>query len=166
MLAALTPPQESTKSRSVLATFLLGKRVVTIVGAVIWRYANRRDHGLYLTVVEEILRAFYVRAAGRFLWTEMKDAVSKAFQNGEDRGGKALVDNFRTLWKSAKPCVTLVGHSAGAIYVSRLLAELNDAMDPDFRVNVVLIAPACTFDYLANALVNAGSRIVNRESSE
>jgi hypothetical protein len=160
VLKSLVPEEEDEKSKSILGTILVGKRVVTIVGAVIWRYANRRDHGLYLTVVEEIMRAFYVRAAGRFLWSEMKDAVANAFAH-KDSGGTALVEQLKAFWKPSKPCVTLVGHSAGAIYVVRLVKELNKVMDPDFRINVVLIAPACTFDYLADALAGAGNRVAN-----
>jgi pimeloyl-ACP methyl ester carboxylesterase len=140
---------------------MLGKRVVTVVGAVIWRYANKRDHGVYLTIVEEIMRAFYVRAAGRFLWTEMKDAVGRAFTQDSDHGGTALIEQMRQLWKVGKPRITLVGHSAGSIYVARLLKELHTAMEADFKANVVLIAPACTFDYLADSLESAGDRVAS-----
>jgi len=152
---------EDEKSRSILGTIMLGKRVVTVVGAVIWRYANGRDHGLYLTIVEEIMRAFYVRAAGRFLWTQMKDAVGSAFTKQPDYGGTAFVGQLGRFWKDCKPCITLVGHSAGAIYVGRLLQELNAAMDSDFRVKVVLIAPACTFDFLAESLRTADKRVAS-----
>ena len=145
-------------SRSIIGTIMLGKRVAIAVGAVIWRFAYGRDHGLYLTIVEEIMRAFYVRAAGRFLWTQMKDAVATSFGREPDCGGTALVNELCRLWKESKPCITLVGHSAGAIYVGRLLQELHTAMDdPDFRANVVLIAPACTFDYLAQSLRDSGA---------
>jgi hypothetical protein len=157
--AEFAAPDEA--SRSILGTIMLGKRVVTVVGAVIWRYANGRDHGVYLTIVEEIMRAFYVRAAGRFLWSQMKHAIATSFMEGPDYGGVAFVEQLARLWKDHKPCITLVGHSAGAIYVGRLLKELNEAMDQDFRADVVLIAPACTFDYLADSLHNAGQRVAN-----
>ena len=155
-----TPADE--KARSILGVIALGKRVVTVVGAVIWRYANGRDHGPYLTIMEEIMRAFYVRAAGRFLWTEMKDAVGRAFEPDPNRGGTALVEQMRRLWQGGvHPCVTLVGHSAGAIYVGRMLKQFEKSMPADFRVNVVLIAPACTFDYLEDSLRQAGTRVAN-----
>lgn len=161
VIAEISPPAEDEDARSILGTIMLGKRVITVVGAVIWRYANGRDHGLYLTIVEELMRAFYIRAAGRFLWTQMKEAVGSAFTKGPDYGGTALVEQLSALWKDAKPCVTLVGHSAGAIFVARLLKELDAAMDPAFRANVVLIAPACTFDYLADSLASAGKRVAS-----
>jgi hypothetical protein len=148
-------------SRSVIGTIMLGKRVVTVVGAVIWRYANNRDHGLYLTLMEEIMRAFYVRAAGRFLWQEMKAAVDSAFIPDADHVGQALVNEFARLWKDHKPRIILVGHSAGSIYIARLLKELNKAMQSDFKADIVLIAPACTFDVLAESLESAGNRVAS-----
>jgi hypothetical protein len=131
------------------------------VGAVVWRYSAGRDHGLYLTIVEEIMRAFYVRAAGRFLWNEMKDAVGRAFLEGSEYGGRPFLQELQKYWSASKACITLVGHSAGSIYIARLLKELDTIMAPEFRVNVILIAPACTFDVLAEALDRAGKRVAN-----
>jgi hypothetical protein len=161
----LSAPDEG-QAKSALGAGLgligLGKHIVVVVGSIIWRFANKRDHGPYLTIVEEIMREFYVRAIGRGLWMEMKEAVDKAFAFEPDCGGNALVDRLHQLWRSGvKPSVTLIGHSAGAIYVSRLLSELHVKMDPDFRTNVVLIAPACTFDTLAKSLSQADGRVAN-----
>lgn len=161
VLADIVPPEEEG-GRFAVSTILLGKHIVTIVGAVIWRFAKRRGHGPYLTIVEEILREFYVRAVGRMLWQGMKGGIEGAFGLAADCGGTALVKEMQQLWRSgARPTVTLIGHSAGAIYVARLLGELHDKMAPEFRVNVALIAPACTFTYLARALEKAGSRVAN-----
>jgi hypothetical protein len=158
--------QGEGQARSALGAALgavaLGKHIVVVVGSIIWRFAQGRDHGPYLTIVEEIMREFYVRAVGRGLWVDMKDAIDKAFGFEPDCGGNALANSLHELWHSGvKPSVTLIGHSAGAIYVSRLLSELHAKMDPDFRTNVVLIAPACTFDTLAKSLRQAGSRVAN-----
>jgi hypothetical protein len=147
-------------AKSILSTIALAKHIATVVGAVIWRFANKRDHGVYLTLIEEILREFYVRAAGKFLWDGMKTEIDQAFQNDANCGGTALVESLHALWRSrVKPQVILVGHSAGAIYVSRFVKELNAKMDDDFTLNVVLIAPACTFNVFADALRVAGHRI-------
>jgi hypothetical protein len=146
--------------KAILSTIKLGKSVAVIVGAVIWRFAKKRDHGPYLTIVEEIMREFYVRAAGRFLWQGMKDEVDGAFQSGANCGGTALVTSLDEMWQAGiKPQVTLVGHSAGSIYIARLLKELNDKLPGDFKVNVILIAPACTFKILADSLKGAGKRV-------
>ena len=162
-IAPIGPAMPSeARSRVGLGTIALGKKLVTVVGAVIWRFGKRRDHGPYLTIVEEIMREFYVRALGRGLWVAMKDAIDNAFAFEPDSGGTALVGGLCDLWRSGvTPFVTLIGHSAGAIYVSRLLTELHTAMPPEFRVNVVLIAPACTFDTFARSLRQAESRVAN-----
>jgi hypothetical protein len=166
ILAEIVPiesaPPEDGVAKSILGTIALGKHIAWVVGSVIWRFAQRRDHGPYLTIVEEIMREFYVRAVGRNLWLDMKAAVEKAFEFEPDCGGNALVNHMGQLWRSGvKPSMTLIGHSAGAIYVSCLLRELHRVMDPDFRTNVVLIAPACTFDSLARSLRDSGSRVAN-----
>jgi hypothetical protein len=161
VLEDITPP-EAKGGKFALSTILLGKHIVWVVSAVVWRFINRRDHGPYLTIVEEIMREFYVRAIGRSLWTGMKDSIETAFKFEPDCGGAALVNEMQKLWQSGvNPCVTLIGHSAGAIYVSRLLRALDEKMDPSFRVNVALIAPACTFSYLATSLNQAKSRVAN-----
>jgi len=150
------------QAKSILGTIALGKHVVTVVGSVIWRFAHRRDHGPYLTIIEEIMREFYVRAIGRNVWLGMKKAIDAAFEPATDRGGSALVDRLHGMWSSGvKPTVTLIGHSAGAIYVARLLRELDARMSHDFRVNVVLIAPACTFKALGECFRSAASRVAN-----
>lgn len=170
ILADIAPVEpaapEVGQARSALGATLgaiaLGKHIVVVVGSIIWRFAQGRDHGPYLTIIEEIMREFYVRAVGRNLWLDMKEAVENAFGFEPDCGGNALVNSMSQLWHSGvKPSVTLIGHSAGAIYVSRLLSELHTEMDPDFRANVVLIAPACTFDTLAKSLRQAEGRVAN-----
>jgi len=56
--------------------------------------------------------------------------------------------------------VTFVGHSAGSIYVCRLLQEIDRAHLPaGARANVVLLAPACTFDLLEHTVTGSGDRI-------
>jgi len=92
----------------------------------------------------------------------MKKSIEDAFGFEPDCGGAALVEEMKKLWRSgARPCVTLIGHSAGAIYVARLLRALHQNMDPDFRANVALIAPACTFADLASSLREVESRVAN-----
>ncbi len=158
VLDDIAPVEEGSKG--LLSMAMLAKHVVVVVGAVIWRFAKRRDHGIYLTIVEEISREFYARNAGKFLWDGIKNEVDEAFGIENDCGGTALVKALTELWTNGvKPQVTLVGHSAGAIYVSRLLKELNAKLPADFKVNVIFIAPACTFPIFAEALDAAGHRV-------
>jgi hypothetical protein len=147
-------------TRGVFSTVMLAKHIVVIVASVISRLAKRQDHGAYLTIVEEILREFYVGNAGKFLWDGMKEEVDQAFGFSEGCGGAALIRQLKDMWASdVKPQVTLVGHSAGAIYVSRLLKELEAQLPSDFKVNVIFIAPACTIKVFADAVKFAGTRI-------
>ncbi len=160
VLNDIAPVEEGTKG--VISTVMLAKHVVTIVASVISRLARKRDHGVYLTIVEEVMREFYVRNAGKFLWDGMKKEVDQAFEFSDDSGGAAFVEHIQEMWDAGvKPAITLVGHSAGSIYVSRLLKELDNKFkaSPQFNVNVVFLAPAVTFTTFADAIKFAGNRI-------
>jgi hypothetical protein len=157
-IAPIPAPGEAPKS--VFSTIMLAKHIARAVGGIVWRVANNRGHGVYLTITEEVLREFYIGAAGKFLWDGMKREIDNAFAASSDCGGTALVEGLRVAWQDGlKPKVTLVGHSAGGIYVARLLRELNAKMPWDFAVDIVLIAPACSFTTLADALQAAGKRV-------
>jgi hypothetical protein len=149
------------RPRGAISTVLLAARVAMVLGNVIQRFATRRDHGFYPTIVEEILRGFYIGNAGRKLWDEMKKDTIDAFGVAEGCGGTRFITELETLWKSGKrPRITLVGHSAGAIYACRLLQKIQArGLPPDLHVNLILIAPACDFDLMSTTLQEVGSRI-------
>jgi len=148
--------------KGLLSMVTLAAHIVKVVASIIERFVKHRDHGAYLTIIEEILREFYVGNAGKFIWDGIKKEVDEAFGAGNDCGGTALVGHINTLWTSrVKPRITLIGHSAGAIYVARLLKELDTKLPPDFTVDVVFIAPACTFTVFAGALDQAQSRVAH-----
>ncbi|HEY4088736.1 MAG TPA: hypothetical protein VGM43_22555, partial [Bryobacteraceae bacterium] len=152
----------ATGERGLISTVMLAKHVVVIVASVISRLSKGRGHGVYLTIVEEVMREFYIRNVGKFLWDSMKKEVDQAFGFAADSGGAAFVRHFKDMWDAGvRPTVTLIGHSAGSIYVARLLKELDHALEayPEAKVNVVLIAPAVTFTEYADALRSAGKRI-------
>ncbi|MGA4843456.1 hypothetical protein [Streptomyces sp. G45] len=146
--------------RAVVTSALLVRKTVRVVTAVVGRFRTHTDHGLYPTAVEEILREFYLANVGAAVWDAMKRQTADTFTapGGEPRAGRHFLDRFGQLLASgARPRVTLVGHSAGAVFLGHLLNDLArrraDADDPlprDFRVSdVVLLAPACTADQLA-----------------
>jgi hypothetical protein len=147
-------------TRGVISMAMLAKHVVVITASTIRRLATQRDHGVYLTIVEEILRELYVRAAGRFLWDHMKQVIDEAFGAGESMVGRALITQLKSVWDTPGQAVTLVGHSAGSIYVCRLLQEINHpGLTATAKADVILVAPACTFDLLERTLTNAGGLI-------
>jgi len=147
-------------ARSVSVAIMIGRCALLLV-QIIKRFAQRRDHGFYPTIVEELFRAFYIGNAGRFLWDGMKQDIVDSFGVGQDCGGTLFLTELEKLWKSGKRRrLTLVGHSAGAIYACRFLQEVQSRdLPPDVHFNVIFIAPACDFNLLAKTIQSAGNRI-------
>ncbi len=150
-------------TRGLISMIGLGVHIVKVVVHVIERFAKHRSHGAYLTIIEEILREFYVGNAGQFIWSRMKEEVDNAFGNDlKVYGGSALVDEISKMWApEMTQRITLIGHSAGATWVSVLLQKLDAVMPAGFMVDVVLIAPACTFTVFNSAIGSAGARIAH-----
>ncbi len=160
VLDDITPAAPGQKGLLSMASLAI--HIVKVVTHIIERFAKHRDHGTYLTIIEEVLREFYVGNAGKFIWDGIKKEVDEAFDVTQAGGAAALVDRINALWTGGvKPRITLVGHSAGAIYVARLLKELDAKLPPDFTVDVVFIAPACTFAVFSSALNQAKNRIAH-----
>ncbi|MCX4668968.1 hypothetical protein OG453_20210 [Streptomyces sp. NBC_01381] len=148
-----------TGERALVSTALLVRKTVRVVAAVVGRFRRRTDHGLYPTVVEEILREFYLAGVGAAIWDAMKRQTADTFAaSDEARAGRYFLDRFAELLATGtRPQVTVVGHSAGAVFIGNLLDDIarrraaaDDPMPPDFRFrDVVLLAPACTVSQLA-----------------
>jgi hypothetical protein len=66
-------------AKAIFSSALLIAKCAVVLERIIQRFVQRRDHGFYLTIVEEILRAFYVGNAGKFLWDGMKQETLDAF---------------------------------------------------------------------------------------
>lgn len=136
-----------------------------ILCRVIDRFLQGRDHGLYATVVEEVLRALYVANVGSAIWGMMKKDTEDTFANvGQQptRAGWFFIQELGKLMKEGhRPEVSVVAHSAGAIYASYLLTHLawaradqNHPLPDDFRLkNLIFLAPACSFTLFDRALV-------------
>jgi hypothetical protein len=145
-----------------LEAVALARRAGRIVVAVIRRFREHRDHGLYPTLIEEILRALYLGEAGERVWTTMKKETADTFEAREPvRGGRYFMDQLADLIRDGhRPEITLVGHSTGAVFINNFLSHVgrmrSDPDDPfpsDFRVrNVVFLAPACRFEHLDQVL--------------
>ncbi|MFZ1085846.1 MAG: hypothetical protein WAN35_12855, partial [Terracidiphilus sp.] len=158
VLDVIAPSQAGEKGA--ISLIGLGVHIVKVVIHVIQRFVKHRDHGAYLTIIEEILREFYIGNAGQFIWGRMKQEVSNSFGPSPDFGGSAMVNEIESMWNAGiKPRVTLIGHSAGSTWVSLILKQLHAVMPMDFTVEVALIAPACTFTVFADAIGTASSRV-------
>ncbi|HST61622.1 MAG TPA: hypothetical protein VLK84_23155, partial [Longimicrobium sp.] len=140
-------------------------RVARVLAKVLWRFVRQRDHGLYATVVEEILRGVYLSAAAQRVWGEMKGDVANAFEEGPDRGGTAFVQGLAARWKPEEGRrVVLVGHSTGAVYINHLLARADALLPPGLKFEVIFLAGACGFDAFAETVHAHGDRIAHFRS--
>lgn len=145
------------------ASFL--RRAAAILGRVLWRFARHRDHGLYATVVEEILRSIYAAAAAQYVWREMKQDSRDAFGDEPDRGGSAFLAGLAKRWDpAAARRIVLVGHSTGAVYINHLLAKAHTVLPDGVKFDVVFLAGACGFDAFARTVREHGDRIANFRS--
>ena len=143
-------------AKGLISTAKMIKHAGEIFVRVVKRRLKNRDHGLYVTTVEEILRQFYAANVGAEIWQMMKKETADTFAAGPgERGGRLFVDKLGGVLQGGhRPEITLVGHSTGAVFILNLLRDVQAcASNPahpwpdDFKFeNVVFLAPACDFD--------------------
>ncbi|HYU73379.1 MAG TPA: hypothetical protein VEL31_11935 [Ktedonobacteraceae bacterium] len=140
---------------------VLIEQSLQVLTRVIDRFSQRRDHGLYATVVEEILRQFYLANIGKGIWDDMKQETIDAFGDDPDQyGGTAFLQGLKAYCESGqRPHITLVGHSAGSIYICQLLQRADTYLPQDVTFDIVLLAPACTFKLFSDTLAKCAQRI-------
>jgi len=146
-------------SGAIQAAYSIAKAAVPVIVNTVRRFANGCDHGLQCTLVEEILRALYIANFGAAVWEEMKKETADAFGPDSNQfGGAAVVEELCALIKSdLTRKVTLVGHSTGGVYIGNFLQNVDRALfapgDANTSSDIILLAPANTDDFLANAYV-------------
>jgi hypothetical protein len=159
------------EGRGVLSVSALLINLTKISARVVKRFLNKRDHGFYPTVVEEILRQFYLAELGAWVWNEMKLKSeylwtdNKGFEDTDQYAGRYFLDRLITYVKetedeNGKPTVRvdLVGHSAGSIAICNLL-KVTASVFPDFKFgNIVLMAPACRTDLFVSEVLSHPER--------
>jgi len=147
-------------ARGLVSTLALAKRALKVLRAVLRRYDLGTAHGVYPTVVEELLRAFYLADLGGVEWQAMKKETADTFAAEGDRGGRLVLDALAAgLPADGSKKITLVGHSTGAVFIDHLLAEVlrrdaaqDHALPPDQRFQVIFLAPAATTVHFVDAL--------------
>ena len=126
------------------------------LGRVFERLNSGHGHGLYTTVIEELLIALGIAdALGAPIWGQMKADIDAAFTHAAGAGGTAFLQNLGGAWnQNSKLKVTLIGHSAGAIYLQRFLEAFDDffASQPERQVEVVTLAAALSFQRMDEGL--------------
>ncbi len=149
--------------KAVFSGLTLARHALRVLARVVRRYITKRHHGVYATVVEELLREAYLDKVGGAVWASMKQDTADTFDPAasEPRVGTSLVLELGRLYAAGKkPPVSVVAHSAGSIYACHLLAAIKAARDDaghplpaDFRLaNLVFLAPAVRFDLFARTL--------------
>ncbi|NBB26996.1 hypothetical protein [Cellulophaga sp. BC115SP] len=160
--------QKGVQSRGVIDTMFLIKSVAKIAFRVIKRFASKRDHDFYPTIIEELLRELYVAELGAWIWNNMK---VKSKEMWKDNTGISDINQFagRYLFdklvayhmKYPEIQVNLVGHSAGSIAICNLL-EMSSATYPQLCFeNIIFLAPACRIDLFRDEVVLHQNRFKN-----
>jgi hypothetical protein len=158
VIQALTADVGERADRSVIGTTRLAMAAIKTLRGILARFRNGRDHGLYCTVVEELLRGFYLANAGGTLWRQMKRDTLDSFAGDSTRhGGSALLAELAQHPPEQPPI--LVGHSTGGLYICNLIANAEPELPSQIAFDVVMLAPACDFDVMDRTLVRHGDRI-------
>lgn len=119
---------------------------------VIQRLNSKHDHGLYTTIIEELFIWIGVAdEARKKVWEPMKDDIDRAFDADPCAGGTVFLEKLKDAWTKPDFRVTLIGHSAGSIYVQRFI----EALDASFgsqpqQVEVITMAAAMSFERMAH----------------
>jgi hypothetical protein len=125
-------------------------------GRVIERLNSGHAHGLYTTVIEELFIA--IGLADKLaapIWGQMKSDIDTAFSKDAGAGGTAFLQNLSAAWKRDPNLkVTLIGHSAGAIYLQRFVEAFDEVFDsqPAHKVEVLTLAAAVSFERMNQGL--------------
>ncbi|MFJ3448590.1 hypothetical protein ACIPM0_10250 [Pseudomonas sichuanensis] len=156
---AAPQPSGQIKTRGMLTWLTVARFAAKVVIAVIRRYRAKSDHGLYCTVVEEVLRhAVRGDLIGAAVWNQMKKDTQDSFGPSAEACGRAVVQALITSQNANQslPQLTLVGHSTGAIYICNFLDQAK-ALGLKMPIRVVFLAPAITCARFAQAVQAHGS---------
>lgn len=141
-------------TRGLVVWLKVAKAIAKIVIRVIRRHHSHRDHGMYITISEEILRDLYVDDLGGILWNQMKKDTADAFAS-EGAGGSLVLQRLGDMAAETPPRefarVTLIGHSTGAVFICNLIDKAASVL-PGRKFDVIFLAPAVTHDRLAATL--------------
>lgn len=154
----VTPATKGVFTLAKVAFFL-----AKVVGAVIRRFRTGRAHGVYTTIVEEILAAAYIDKIGGVVWNQMKKDTGDAFADAAQCAGAAVLAEIgMQQGASGKRFerIVLIGHSTGAVYIANWL-DASAELLPDAKFDVVLLAPAVSYQRLAETLRKHGSRVAH-----
>jgi hypothetical protein len=149
------------QGKGVLSLAKVALLIAQVVVRVIRRLLAGRAHGLYPTIVEEILAAVYIDKVGGIVWGQMKKDTEDAFADPATCGGAALLDVIGAQQRATGTTfsrITLIGHSTGAIYICNFVEHAATAL-PAATFEVIFLAPAVTHARMARTLHRHEARI-------
>lgn len=123
------------------------------IARIIQRLNSGHGHGVYTTVIEEFYIAIGIDRFCSRVWKKMKADIDLAFAADPRAGGTVFLEKFKKTWtKLPNLRVTLIGHSAGAIYVQRFIEALDASFGPQQTVEVITLAAAISFERMVQGL--------------
>ncbi|MGR9265616.1 hypothetical protein [Rhizobium leguminosarum] len=136
------PAEEGARAlfSSAAILFYLLDHGKNIAVKVFMRFKLGRHHGLYATIIEEIVRELYGDLIGSSVWGMMKQDAADHFAPGR-LGGELM----NLLEESRPETVLVTAHSAGSIWATEMLDYLEE-MSLTVRVKLVFLAPAVRAD--------------------
>ena len=152
-------------AKGIISWTSFARHVLKIAKRVIARYRRGRAHGLYTTIIEEVLYELYfvnVPEIGHIVWKSMKNDARETFEAGS--AGKAPAGRLfwdllsKEIVRKPDLKVSIVAHSAGAIFASHMLGYVgklinNGQLPANFAFkDVIFLAPAIRSDLLAGTL--------------
>ncbi|KUI97427.1 alpha/beta hydrolase [Vibrio sp. MEBiC08052] len=147
----ITGPQTSRGQARGISVKLI-KDLAKLTVQVIRRFTNGTHHGLYPTIVEEILQQYYLADVGEWVWGGMKLSAQEMWQENtnltgvEQHAGTYLLEKLITLQQQHHIKIDIVGHSAGAIAICHLFKAMKQRQQSlDIR-NLIFLAPAARYD--------------------
>jgi len=163
VLNEIRPQMEITDdhSKGLISAGFIIKHAISVLKRVIVRYAKHRSHGFHATIVEEILREFYMANIGELIWGQMKKDTEDSFQdNPQIYGGTAFLTGIKQYFEqNGNLRIVLIGHSAGAVYICHLLDHANRLLPETVKFDVVFLAPACNFNLFSEILASSAQRL-------
>ncbi len=143
-----------------IANFFIIGRCITVLKRVLDRFAQRRDHGVFPTIVEEILREFFVGKIGKEVWNGIKKEAADTFDTSSGYTGTAFLRGLKTYCEANPNAhITLIGHSAGGIYICEFLQHAHVFLPQNVTFDVIMLAPANSYKLFSDTLKSYQSRI-------
>ncbi|WP_294823245.1 hypothetical protein [uncultured Flavobacterium sp.] len=158
--AHLSQP-EREGARGIYTAITFAKSLVAISHRVINRFMSNRDHGTYPTIVEEVLRQFYIAEVGAWVWSSMKEKAqimwtgTQGQQQDEQYVGRYFLDKLAQY--SAEQdglTIDLIGHSAGSIAICHLMEAVRKKANEMSFNKIVFMAPACRIELFRDLVLS------------